>query len=454
MLNLNHIYCISGSPASYGAKQEEYSEGVSLDSRTSEVYSDKPVGVVLTEITDTMCNGLHTETSSSPSIDDNVLNSNVDLNEMQKTEIVEEIVKEILLKSEKMLEEQDRIAAEAGTVSPVIQDEEIVLAVNEVVNNVNEADKEQTEVVQETVENEEPLTDSPKHLEISVVELPKEESETPPKSMELLVVETQRSPEREVIDSDLSEAYLTPTEITEAVEKKEDEESAATENSEETAEVLGEKQEDTKDEENALGCDETDVEPTASSGDNQLNPNSSNVLVENKTIEASEEVPLGDVPIVIENSAVLEDIEPSNAETSSSPENIPTADVSVAGEETSDIPTENVVEEEEEPNEIPASIPTISEICDPINNLDLAADIHNEKNSSVTGDSSPAVASPVKDKEEIKRRVSLPQAGLEGAASQAVPVHRSSPQKRPRSASTSTQVDPNHFGKFPQQSLT
>jgi hypothetical protein len=117
-----------------------------------------------------VCNGIHNE--SSPSFG----SPSKANEEATKVEIIEEIVQEILSKSEKLLEE--RIVG--GTISPVVQDEEIVQAVNEVVCG---ADK--------TGEGEEAC-----HKDVSDV---------------------TTSPEKEVQDSDLSERYLTPTEETEKV---------------------------------------------------------------------------------------------------------------------------------------------------------------------------------------------------------------------------------------------
>lgn len=153
------------------------------------------------------------------------------------------------------------------------------------------------------------------------------------------------------------------------------------------------------------------------------------------------------VPIV-ENSAVSVVLEPSKYESSlgettvvqSSDNDSKLGKVGAVDSETEVPPVEN--------------IPTISQFCDP-SHYDNATNItvtdvvidsvsvnHQDTSSSVTTQ---------KPTEEIKRRVSLPSNSVESksgdhsrdTASQAV-----SPQKRPRSASTSTQVDANLFGMF------
>lgn len=175
-----------GSPVSYVAKHDD-SEGVSLDSRTSDLFSDGKISKespysqdspaksqIVEDNTDIatdspVCNGLHID--SSPSFGSPAKISE----EMQKSEIIEEIVQEILSKSEKLLEEHVEICSDLNsrTISPVVQDQEIAQAVKEVVNNVPDVDKSKE------IKAEEPS---------SPHEVP--------------------SPEKEVPDSDLSERYV------------------------------------------------------------------------------------------------------------------------------------------------------------------------------------------------------------------------------------------------------
>lgn len=206
------------------------------------------------------------------------------------------------------------------------------------------------------------------------------------------------SPEKEVPDSDLSERYLTPTEETDKISEEIDNKEIVIINV------------------------QSDI--TQNSKELDLNVSVSDNQTDNKISEA--------VPIV-ENSAVSVEIEPSNVDSSLEASNIPIESVN-------DDSKDNGTEE----SEVPAveNIPTISQICDPSHYGDVAAVTEN-----VLNDNNPET--PIK--EEAKRRVSLPSNHLEQAVSDDVKEiinHQVSPQKRPRSASTSTQVDPNHFGRF------
>ncbi|XP_044255553.1 neurobeachin isoform X11 [Tribolium madens] len=312
-----------GSPASYLAKHED-SEGVSLDSRTSDLYSDVKIGkespfsqdspiksqvaedTPESEVTEDspVCNGIHNE--SSPSFGSPTRNCE----EAVKNEIIEEIVQEILSNSEKLLEERD-----VESFSPVVHDEEIVQAVNEVVE---------------------------------------------------VAKDIPTSPEKEIQDSE-SERYLTPTEETEKV------------------------------------CEDTDNKAKSDNENSKLD-SVSDKPTDNKISEA--------VPIV-EISAVSVELEPSNVESSleaNIPESSCNDDSKNEGTETSEVPA---VE----------NIPTISQICDPSH---YTSSDETQENAH----------------EETKRRGSLPNGQQDsGKENQA----QNSPQKRPRSASTSTQVDPNHF---------
>ncbi|RZC37735.1 neurobeachin, partial [Asbolus verrucosus] len=372
-----------GSPASYIAKHED-SEGVSLDSRTSDLYSDVKIGkespfsqdspiksqiaedtpesIEVTEGSP-ICNGIHNE--SSPSFGSPTKISE----EATKAEIIEEIVQEILSNSEKLLEEHVE-ELNTGTASPVVQDEEIVQAVNEVVNSVDKL-----------VENDE-ICQKSKPDDLTT------------------------SPEKEVQDSDLSERYLTPTEETDKASEENDN------NKENVGDTV------------AINPDSSEV---TNSKEPDLNVSVSDKQTDNKISEA--------VPIV-ENSAVSVELEPSNVDSSLDKSNIPNEssclksvdDSKSQGTETSEVPA---VE----------NIPTISQICDPSHyatSTDVTEPVLNDNKKPETP-----------HKEESKRRISLPSNHIESQPNEEVKetnVHQVSPQKRPRSASTSTQVDPNHFG--------
>lgn len=375
-----------GSPASYVAKQED-SEGVSLDSRTSDLYSDIKIGKespfsqdspiksqiaespesLLTTEGSPVCNGLHNVLESSPSF-----GSPAKTKDLTKEEIVEEIVEEILKKSVKLLEEN---VENVDNVCPVVLDEEIVEAVNEIVNKVDS------------------LSDVA--------------------AVQSVVMTT--SPEKEVLDSDLSERYLTPIEESEKASGEE------------------------------IDNNKVDEEIKSAIVDvvliNSKEPDNLSVNVEqtdsNKMISEA-------VPIIVENSAVSVELEPSNVESS---RNIKSTDI--PNEFISASPDDSSKSQEgaEVSNEVPTAIeniPTISQICDPSHYASASSD---NKTNLESEKSKPAT--PVKD--DKQRRVSLPLNHLEGPAGEPgkegnVQV---SPQKRPRSASTSTQVDPNHFGRLP-----
>lgn len=299
----NCDFSSEGSPAN-----REDSEGIST-------ASDKESPVKEPEV---VCNGC-----SSPE-------------DLQKAAIVEEIVQEILTKSEKLLERKSEEANEV--LSPVVQDEEIVQAVNQVVNNV--------------VDSEAP----------DLTELSSQ------KSIDLLDAEIPTSPEKEVPDSDLSERYLTPTELADSTEKQEEEQEKP--------------QNQTED-----------------------NVNTSERLNPSDASDADKEVS-NPVPTT-ENSAVSVELEPSIVQSSL---------------------------EDAEPVE---SIPTISQICDP--------NIYAAENDTVSQNGTPRKLPEATA--EVKRRVSLPGGQTEEVAREGDEGGDGSPQKRPRSASTSTQVEPDHFCK-------
>lgn len=169
--------------------------------------------------------------------------------------------------------------------------------------------------------------------------------------------------------------------------------------------------------------------------------NSKQTIYNNETvIKIPEAVP------IVENSAVSVELEPSKND-SSLGENT----VVQSSNNDSRLDKEGAVESE---TEVPPfeNIPTISQFCDPshydntANNTvtDVVIDSVNVNHQETS-----ASVHTQKATEEIKRRVSLPSSTVESqtgdhfrdAAAQAA-----SPQKRPRSASTSTQVDANLFG--------
>lgn len=448
-----------GSPSSFITKRDD-SEGVSLDSRTSDLYSDVKMGKespfsqdsplksqIIEDTTDSpICNGIHTESSSSfgsPSKPELI-------DEEVKTDFISDIVQEIIVKSEKLLEENSN-SSDAQNVetspSPVLQDEEIIQAVNEVVSTVSE-NKEDLPT-DSKISSEE---SSPKH-EINV-----EESISSLKSADIADTDTTpTSPEKE---SDLSERYLTPTDMSEADKKEDDIEYKSDKPEEiiqsELTETKIEEIEGNEKEENLskpLCSSDENTSTNLNSKENKLVNISDSVTSVNDeanadvAVEQSKEV-AGEVSqdVPIDNSAVSVELEPSNVDSS--------LDKAVVNNDASEKETVKIVsseetEKEETNAESVDNIPTISQICDPSHFQagDAASAPASIANTEIVAKQSEV--SPSKTNEEVKRRVSLPStAVLEGP--QDIAKHAAtipSPQKRPRSASTSTQVDPHHFGK-------
>ncbi|KAK9700943.1 Neurobeachin/BDCP, DUF4704 alpha solenoid region [Popillia japonica] len=445
-----------GSPASFITKRDD-SEGVSLDSRTSDLYSDVKIGKespfsqdsplksqIIEDTTDSpICNGIHTESSSSfgsPSKPELV-----DEDAEIKTNFISDIVQEIITKSEKLLEENCNTDAQTveTSLSPVLRDEEIIQAVNEVVTTVSESKEEFA--VDSKISSEE---SSPKH-ETNVegsLDLSSQKSIDIPDTDT-----TPTSPEKE---SDLSERYLTPTEMSEA-DKKDDYSEDKPEKDEEVIQSeLSETKSEDKDINNKLCSSDDNTSTILNSKENELvnisdsvtsehdKQNTTSGIVERNMVIAGE-VP-EDVPI--DNSAVSVELEPSNVD-SSLDSAVVNKDASDKEEKTEKSEQE-VVENKEHPTDSVENIPTISQICDPSHfQGGDAANIPTVATVSTEAVIKQAEVSPSKGNEEVKRRVSLPSnTTLDGAqdiAKNAATI--ASPQKRPRSASTSTQVDPHHF---------
>lgn len=396
-----------GSPVSYIVKHED-SEVVSLDSRTSDIFSegkiskespysqDSPVKADDVGSGDSpICNGLHIE--SSPSFGSPVIISN------EKSEVIEEILQEILSKSEKLLEAHSEVCSDSNlqSDSPVLQDQEIAQAIKEVVNNISEVDKDEINIEDKGKES------LKERIAIEEVNGEQERSLPSPKN-------EISNPEREIPDSDLSERYLTPTE--EIIEKKENE----IESTEKTDK-----------------CDDVELRTVKSvikqnedvKNDIVVDENISDKVVHLKN--NSEAVP------IVENSAVFVELEPSKKESSLEAATVQSSDNDsklADGAETEVPQVEN--------------ISTISQFCDPshcdASNNAITTDIVTNVETPPTNQ----IESPQKVVDEIKRRVSLPTCHIEnpiGDYNRSSSNPTLSPQKRPRSASTSTQVDPNLF---------
>ncbi|XP_060530790.1 neurobeachin isoform X11 [Cylas formicarius] len=353
-----------GSPVSYLTKNDD-SERVSLDSRSSDLYSEHKIGkgsqfsedspmkcqnLDNVPVDSPVCNGVHT--GSSTSFGSPV---KVDYQEHYPTaQIVGEILEEILNNSEKLL-------TNSLEITLVHKSEEAI-----VITDIGPADD--------------------------------------------IVVKDEKVPEkdeREVFDSE-SERYLTPTE-----------------------EIVDKKESDVEKSENNVPSDSTnDLNASGNSlinsinlGQNQgaISDNKQNVSSSASAIENSEAVP------IFENSAVSVEIEPS----------IPSVNNVDVPVEADDGATENEV-----PNV--DKIPTISQYCDP------SYDSTDSPSTYVIYENISEIDNTDKSKVPVdlpKRRVSLP-SNNEPESTQVngtVQMPQVSPHGRPRSASTSTQVDSNEL---------
>lgn len=102
-------------------------------------------------------------------------------------------------------------------------------------------------------------------------------------------------------------------------------------------------------------------------------------------------------------------------------------------------------------------IPTISTVCDATKSLPDGVP-HNVSNNAIERDDPVSSQNVTQEHVDVHRRSSLPNVNTDNLVDDSpsdqppslpIPLRKnSSPQKRPRSASTSTQVDPNHFGNF------
>nr|XP_022900222.1 neurobeachin isoform X1 [Onthophagus taurus] len=486
-----------GSPASFITKRDD-SEGVSLDSRTSDLYSDVKIGKespfsqdspLKSQITESpVCNGIHTESSSSfggsPTKNDLI-------DEESKEELINGIVQDIITKSEKLLEENELEMND--TPSPINRIEDEIKKENNEEISEDESKSEITNVIKDDVNNDEikdemkddSKDDSKEDDEVfstkedldskvsSTYSSPKHDSniELPQPSSDIADTDTSpTSPEKE---SDLSERYLTPTELSESERKEEDVETKLDELNKETINKDEIKNETENVEENEKIVNKVDEKSENVCSSNEENTstdlnvapkeivNVNNNSDEKKEIKNDEKTGLvpDDVPIIetklidteliekelinndlidkklIDTSAVSVELEPSN-DTSLDANIVVNSEVS----ETSD-------------SEVKSSdnIPTISQICDPSHFTTVtttSAETDEKRDEEATPVVKGETISPnKKPTEEIKRRISLPLNTLEGAGDSKSTANVGSPQKRPRSASTSTQVDPHHFAE-------
>ncbi|XP_031838843.2 A kinase anchor protein rugose isoform X14 [Nomia melanderi] len=348
-------------------------------------------------------------------------------------------------------------------------------------NAVEDTDNEDigssvAEVSEKTETTEETPTETIATIEPAVPENPASDSETPEPLTIKDIEKLQLENDREVIDSDTSEAYLTPTENQENLTEMK---SKDAEKTDETVNVNEELESPKK-----TAAEAEDSEKGTE--EDSKNPNCSTSVIEStETSEEKVEVEEAKVESVVtselssekcaadsateDKSAVINDNddekvtdkhsrEPSTISTnvSDNKSDIPvrTDELEVTDSVCSNSDIQSSVDNVTQVPNPKQQIPTISTVCDA--NKNMPDDVPQIVNSiAVTRDNS--LANDVTpDHVDTHRRSSLPAVPSETAADEnansneppslPVPLRKtSSPQKRPRSASTSTQVDPNHF---------
>lgn len=297
-----------------------------------------------------------------------------------------------------------------------------------------------------------------------------------------VIEKLQLENDREIIDSDTSEAYLTPTENQEiSCEMR-----SRMSESEKIGDDIVEKKDISEDGDVTAETVESDE------GKTEKNHNCSTSVVENGETCAEKAVDLENekVETVIVNSALSSDEravdsltedksavindsenakvneehsrEPSTISTSVSDNksDVPatTGEVEVTDSVCSNSDVQSSVDNVTQVPNPKQQIPTISTVCDATKSLSdgvpqIVSSNMVARDNALSNDLPP-------DHVDAHRRSSLPIVSSETVAddngheppSLPVPLRKtSSPQKRPRSASTSTQVDPNHFGALQNQ---
>lgn len=349
------------------------------------------------------------------------------------------------------------------------------VALNDDVPSNTEADSEKVAAVDESSTDVVASTES-----VDSENIP---SASPGETPEPLIIKDieklQLENDREIIDSDTSEAYLTPTE-----------------NQDNLSEMKSKVLETEKIEDNMVeDADDTkstkDEDKENDSEDTVKNPNCSTSVIEStETCEEKVDVEEKKVESVVasselssekcavdsvteDESAVINDNDEKVIEKHSREPSTISTNVS---DNQSDIPVRTETEVEvtdsvcsnsdvqssvDNVTQVPnpkQQIPTISTVCDANTNMpdgvpQIVSSTVVTRDNSLLNDLTP-------DHVDTHRRSSLPAVPTETAnednvnsnnnepPSLPVPLRKtSSPQKRPRSASTSTQVDPNHFGK-------
>lgn len=341
--------------------------------------------------------------------------------------------------------------------------------------NTEDSDKTAT-VIENAADSVASKTDADTE-EDTVPIVPSDETREP---LTVKVIEKlQLENDREIIDSDTSEAYLTPTENQEISSEIKNRTFEGEKNDDETVE----KKDIFEDRDITTETGENDA------GETVKNPNCSTSIVESGEACAEKAVDLGSEkvePVIVnsalssderavdslteDKSAVINDNEDAkvNEKHSREPSTISTSisdnksDVPVTTDEVeitdSVCSNSDVQSSVDNMTQVPnpkQQIPTISTVCDATKSL--SDGVPQIVSSNVVARDNALLNDLTPDHVDTHRRSSLPIVTSETIAddngheppSLPVPLRKtSSPQKRPRSASTSTQVDPNHFGEL------
>lgn len=267
--------------------------------------------------------------------------------------------------------------------------------------------------------------------------------------------------EREVGDSDTSEAYLTPTDTAETSTEKKETEAEESEESKplgSEADVgVARSSNESSIEEKASGEEAVLILAKDSKGSCSSSPEAADIEVEAKlegeecvkTLEGGGDnsggqfqgkdfktVDREEVACITEDSeSVLDEGAESTVESCESNENVLDDGIGKLSDGVADIHAKSVPDTNnsfEVPNVVSTALSEISTKCDPIR---TERPVHAAGSNSLEEDVSVELRKQV-SKETEEEPVVLPA------------NTRNSPQKRPHSASTSTQVDPVHFGKL------
>jgi len=373
---------------------------------------------------------------------------------------------------------------EEGTKDKPVEESNVAIDHSNTPANTEDSDKITTTVENAAIDSVAPKDEADNEEEDTVPIVPSDETR---EALTVKVIEKlQLENDRETaVDSDTSEAYLTPTE-----------------NQESSGEVRsrtfeGEKIDDDTVERKDIAEDRdtetADTDENEKAGETVKNPNCSTSIIESgeddcaeKAIDLEEKDKAVKEPVIAnsvlssdehavdtltgDKSAVINDNEdarvnekhtrePSTISTSVS-DNKPDVTVTTGEIEVTDSVCSNsdVQSSVDNVTQVPnpkQQIPTISTVCDATKSL--SDGVPQIVSSNVVARDNALLSDLTTDHVDTHRRSSLPVVSSDAVVaddnaheppSLPVPLRKtSSPQKRPRSASTSTQVDPNHFGE-------